>query len=356
MQTQWKWDYKMGIYNEYLNSHSEYVIKLDSNEIYLEMDSNILMKMKSCLTSVDLHRYPTNEMKNIKELYANYSNTESKNIIVGNGSDEVLELVIGSVISKGRKALTIGPDFVMYDFFVSRFGGELKKYEINKSMEFNVDEFIRIGKQESIALIVFSNPNNPTGIGIELEDIIKILEAFKDTIVIVDEAYYEFYGKSMIPYVNKYKNLMITRTLSKAWGLASLRVGFLITHEDNINNLLNYKVPYSISSFSQNLASIVLRYPENVVNNAKQVIEQREKLYENLKEVEKNAAMNITFYPSNGNYIYGRTLHKEALIKGLENNGIIIRNFNDDTFRITVGSPMQNRKVVDTIKKTFVYA
>ena len=132
-------------------------------------------------------------------------------------------------------------------------------------------------------------------------------------------------------------------------------VGFLITHEDNICELLNHKVPYTISSFSQNLAAIVLRYPEKVMNNAKQIIEQREELYKNLKEIEKNAAMSIQFHPSKGNYIYGRTTHKEALIKGLENNGIVIRNFADDTFRITVGSPMQNRKVLDGIKKIFIY-
>lgn len=345
----------MGIYNEYINSYDEYTINLDSNEIYLEMDEKILMNMKSCLTSTALHRYPTNEMKTIKELYANYAGTESKNIIVGNGSDEVIELAVSKVITKGKKALSLGPDFVMYDFFVSRFGGELKTYDIGKSMTFNAEEFIELGKQENVDLILFSNPNNPTGIGIDLESIISILEAFKDTTVLVDEAYYEFFGKSMIQYINKYKNLIVTRTLSKAWGVASLRVGFLISHEDNICELLNYKVPYTISSFSQNLASIVLRYPENVLNNAKQIIEQREELFENLKEIQKNAAMNIQFYSSKGNYIFGRTAHKEALIKGLENDGIVIRNFSDDTFRITVGSPMQNRKVVDGIKKIFVY-
>lgn len=345
----------MGIYNDYINSYDEYIINLDSNEIYLEMNKNIQMKMKSCLSNIQLHRYPTNEMKEIKELYANYANTKSKNIIVGNGSDEMLELAISKVIRPGKKALSLGPDFIMYDFLVSRFGGELATYDIGKSMDFNVYDFIKLGKQENVDLILFSNPNNPTGIGISVENIISLLEAFKDTTIIVDEAYYEFYGKSMIPYINKYKNLIVTRTLSKAWGLASLRVGFLITHENNICDLLNYKVPYTISSFSQNLSSIVLRYPENVLSNAKQIIEQREELYENLKEVQKNAAMNIQFYPSEGNYIYGRTQHKEALIKGLENNGIVIRNFNDDTFRITVGSPMQNRKVVDGIKKIFLY-
>lgn len=345
----------MSVYNEYINAYDEYKVKLDSNEIYLEMDENILMKMKTCLTSVELHRYPENEMTTIRELYAKYAKTESKNIIVGNGSDEVIELVASMVIKQGKKALTLGPDFVMYDFFVSRFGGELKTYNIEKNMKFDVKEFIELGRKENVDLIIFSNPNNPTGIGIEVEDIIAVLEAFKDTTVLVDEAYYEFYGKSMIPYINKYKNLMVTRTLSKAWGLAALRLGFLITHEDNVSELLNYKVPYTISSFSQNLASIVLRYPEKVVKNANLIIEQREELYRNLEEIQKNAAMKIEFYPSKGNYIFGRTKHKEALIKGLENNGIIIRNFSDDTFRITVGSPMQNRKVVDGIKKIFVY-
>lgn len=345
----------MGIYNEYMNTYDEYTINLDSNEIYLDMNENILMKMKSCLSNTELHRYPRNDMKDMKELYAKYAKTQSKNIIVGNGSDEMIELVISKAVKGGKKALSLGPDFVMYDFYVSRFGGELKTYDIGKSMNFDLNEFIQLGKREEVNLIIFSNPNNPTGIGIEIESIIEILEEFKDTTVLVDEAYYEFYGKTMIPYINKYKNLVVTRTLSKAWGLASLRVGFLVTHEDNVNELLNYKVPYTISSFSQNLASIVLRYPENVVNNSRQIINQREEFYSSLKEIQKNAAMSIEFYPSKGNYIYGRTGHKEALIKGLENEGIIIRSFSDDTFRITVGAPMQNRKVVDTIRKTFVY-
>lgn len=345
----------MGIYNEYINSYDEYTINLDSNEIYLEMNENILMKMKSCLINTELHRYPKDDMRNIKDLYASYANISNKNIIVGNGSDEMIELVVSKAINSGKKALTLGPDFIMYDFFVSRFGGKLIKYDISKAMNFNVQEFIKLGKEENIDLILFSNPNNPTGIGIDLEGVVTILEAFKEKTVLVDEAYFEFYGKTMVPYIKKYKNLIVTRTLSKAWGLASLRVGFLITHEDNICELLNYKVPYTISSFSQNLASIVLRYPENVLNNVKKVIAQREELYKSLKEVEKSAAMTIKFYPSKGNYIFGRTPHKEALFKGLEDNGIVIRSLSDDSFRITVGSSMQNRRLVDVIKKVFVY-
>lgn len=355
MQIQWRWDWKMGIFNEYMDSHSEYKISLDNNEIYLDMDENILVNMKSCLNDIGLHRYPANEMSEMKELYADYAGTNGKNIIVGNGSDEVIELVISTKIRHGKKVLGIGPDFEMYDFFVSRCGGEVVKYNIGESMKFNVDEFIELGKKENVDLIIFSNPNNPTGIGIDVNNIRLILEQFKDKFVLVDEAYYEFYGETMIPYIKKYKNLIVTRTLSKAWGLASLRIGFLITHEDNICELLNHKIPYTVTSISQKLASIALKYPQNVKNNTKQVIKQREELYEELKLIQKNAAMNIEFYPSKGNYIFGKTGHKEALIKGLEDNGIKIRNFDDNTFRITVGSPMQNQKIIDSIKKIFIY-
>lgn len=345
----------MSIINEYMNIQKQYRINLDSNEIYLNIDENILMKMKSCLTQIDLHRYPTNDMQEIKNLYAKYANTDPQNIIVGNGSDEAIDLVISSVIRQGKKVLSLNPDFVMYDFYVTRFGGEIKTYNIGESMKFNVDEFIEMGKNEDVDMIIFSNPNNPTGIGIKVEDILKVLEAFKDKPVVVDEAYYEFYGETVISYIDEYKNLYVTRTLSKAWGLAALRMGFLITNKENIQELLKFKVPYTISAYSQNLASIVLRYPDRVTENAKKVIEQRELLFNELNKIQKNAAMHIEFYPSKGNFIYGRTSHKEALEKGLIKNGISIRYFNGDTFRITVGSHMENRKVVESIKNIFGY-
>lgn len=345
----------MSVINEYINIEKEYKINLDSNEIYLNINENILMKMKSCLTQIDLHRYPTNDMQEIKKLYAKYADTDPKNIIVGNGSDEAIDLVISSVIRQGKKVLSLNPDFVMYDFYVTRFGGEIKTYNIGESMKFNVDEFIEMGKNEDIDMIIFSNPNNPTGIGIKVEDILKVLEAFKDKPVVVDEAYYEFYGETVISYINEYKNLYVTRTLSKAWGLAALRLGFLITNEENVKELLKFKVPYTISSYSQNLASVVLRYPDRVIENAKKVVEQRELLFGELNKIQKNAAMHIEFYPSKGNFIYGKTSHKEALEKGLIKDGISIRYFNGDVFRITVGSPMENRKVVESIKNIFGY-
>lgn len=345
----------MGACSQYIDSNEEFKIKLDTNEIFMNIDDNVIMKMKSSLSGIELYRYPENEMKAIRELYGKYAEVDPENVIVGNGSDEVLELIIGKVVKPESKILTLGPDFVMYDFFGKRFRGELIKYNIGSSMSFNVDEFIKLGKENDVEIIIFSNPNNPTGINITAEDIIKILKSFENTTVVVDEAYYEFNGESMIPYINDYSNLFVTRTLSKAWGLAALRVGFIISSKENIRDLLNYKVPYTISSYSQKLAEIALKYPKIIKENTEIIIKEREALYEKLKEIEKNAAMKIEFFKSKGNFIFGKTYHKDALIKGLESHNIYIRNFNDDSFRITVGSPRENRKVIEAIKEIFVY-
>lgn len=345
----------MSVYNEYISSNEKYSIKLNSNEVFMDLDENIKLKIKTALNTMEFNRYPSNDMSEIKKLYAKYAKTKPENIIAGNGSDEVLELIIGSIIDDDKKVLTLGPDFVMYDFFTSKFQGSLVKYDIDTSMKFDVDEFIELGKKENVDLIIFSNPNNPTGIAVTKKEIVKILKEFKDKIVIIDEAYYEFNGESVVSCINEYKNLIVTRTLSKAWGLAALRMGFLITNEDRIKDILDYKVPYTISSFTNKAAEIALKYPDIPVKNAKLIVEQRELLFEELKAIQSEAALNVEFFESKSNYIYGKTKHKETLLKGLENKGIFIRNFDGNGFRITVGSPMQNRKLVETLKKIFVY-
>lgn len=345
----------MGLYNEYINSSAKHSIKLNSNEVFMNVDENIKMKIKTAFNTMEFNRYPSNDMNEIKKLYAAYAKVDPKNIIVGNGSDEILELIIGNIISDEKKVLTLGPDFVMYDFFTNIFKGNLIKYDIGTDMKFKADAFIELGKKENVDLLVFSNPNNPTGIAVSKNDIIKILKEFKDKTVIIDEAYYEFNGESVVSLINEYKNLIVTRTLSKAWGLAAIRMGFLIANEEKISSLMNSKVPYTISSFSKLAAEILLKYPDKPIENAKIIVEQRDNLYEELKKIQKEAALNIEFYESHSNYIYGKTKHKEILLKGLENSGIYIRNFEGNGFRITVGSPRQNKELVKVLRKIFVY-
>lgn len=338
------------------NDCDECVIRLDNNESYLDIEREKKMMMKGILNEVSFNRYPDNDNYNLRKLYAEYTQEIGlDNILAGNGSDEMISLVIGSLIGKGDKVLTFSKEFSMYKYYTSMNEGEVIEYETGEDGKVDIDEFINFGKKENVDLIIFSNPNNPTGNIIPNDEIEKILEAFSDTYVLVDEAYYEFYGQSMINSIKKFDNLLITRTLSKAWGLAALRVGFLISDKKNIDKFKSVKVPYTISGISKIIAESVIKDKIFVEERSKEIIDEREFLYNQLSFIEKEAAMEIKFYKSNGNFIFGRTPYKEALFTALKRHRIAIRNFKDDTFRITVGSKLENKRLIETIKEVFVY-
>lgn len=331
-------------------------IRLNGNESYIAQDEKNLFKVITAMKNVELNRYPDTEGLKVREGYAKYANVKAENIIMGNGSDEMLGLVIGSTISKGKKLLTLDPDFSMYDFYVTLNDGELIKYKVSDDGSFDVKDFIECGIKNEVDLIMLSNPNNPTGFALNNKEIIEMLKAFPNIKVVVDEAYYEFNKESIVEYINEYNNLLVTRTLSKAWGLAAIRVGFLIGNEEIIKVLNNYKVPYNVNSLSQIVAENMIENVERVKINSNLIIKEREKLFESLKILEKESSLEIKFYKSCANYIFGRTDYKEALIKALNNKGIVIRSFKDNSFRITVGSSFENNKVIETIRKAFVYS
>ena len=179
------------------------------------------LDIKTDICNLDLNRYPEDSSEVLKELYGVYAGVDKENIVVGNGSDEMIGLLIGLNIFEGKKLLTLNPDFSMYDYYASMHSGEMVKYNTKEDGSFDIYKFIELGKKENVDMIIFSNPNNPTGHAIEPFKITKILEAFKDKVVLVDEAYYEFFGESMVPYINRYKNLLITRTLSEGLGASS---------------------------------------------------------------------------------------------------------------------------------------
>lgn len=340
---------KINSYNNVANM--DIGIRVNANESYKNISDDELKDIIEDVVKLKFNRYPDSECNELRELYGKVIGVNKENLIAGNGSDEMISLIISSQITRRKVVLTIDPDFSMYDFYTSLSDGVIKKYKTEDDGSFSVNKFINFGKKLSPKLIIFSNPNNPTGNVISNEDICYILESFKDTLVIVDEAYYEFYGQNMIQYIEKYKNLVVTRTLSKAWGLAALRVGFLIANKELIEELNKSKVPYNLNTFSQIVACNVLKHPEKILKSVEEVVYERERLYKNLKHIEELSDNKIIFYKSKANFIFGRSIIKEDIRKMLDNKGVLIRYFNDDSFRITVGSALENDLVVNIIEK-----
>ena len=343
--------------DSYISVSTKDSIKLDGSESYIRMDNELVVLIKSALGRLSLSAYPNEENTKVRELYASYvkNGVTKDNILVGNGSSEFLGLIISDVINAGEKMLTLSPECFCYEKYISLVNGEIIEYKCNKDGSLNIDDFIKLGKEEGVKLIMFSNPNNPTGHILTEEEIEKILIAFKNEYVVVDEAFYEFYGETSVNLLQKYKNLLITRTLSRGWELSSIRVGFLISSEDNTDKFKKKKARYTVNSVSEMIAEKALENSKKILSKVKNIINEREKLYSVLLELEKDAALEVYFYKSNASYIFGRTPYKEALIKGLDSARIHIKNFDDDSFRITVGSSFENNRIIDALKEIFMY-
>ncbi|MBE6051301.1 MAG: aminotransferase class I/II-fold pyridoxal phosphate-dependent enzyme [Clostridium sp.] len=343
--------------DSYISVSSKDSIKLDGSESYIRMDNELKIFIKSALSKLSFNTYPNEENTKVRALYADYvkNGIREDNILLCNGSSEILSFIIIDAIREGDKILTLSPECMEYEKYASFMKGEVIRYECEKDGAVNIDEFIKLGKEEGVNLVMFSNPNNPTGHALSLTEIEKILNAFKDIYVVVDEAFYEFYGETAVKLINKYNNLLVTRTLSRGWGLSSIRVGFLISNKDVINRFKKIKIKFSVSNVSEMIAEKVLENPKKILSKVNSIINEREKLYSILKNIEEEAALEVHFYKSNADYIFGRTPYKEALIKGLYSAGIHIRDFEDDSFRITVGSTFENNRIIDALKKIFMY-
>lgn len=319
---------------------------LDSNEnLYNPYEYLLAEKIKS-INLKNIFKYPNNEYLQLREAYAKYAGIDAENIIVGNGSDEMIGLLISKFINKDDVFGTLSLDFSMYDFYVDKNQGVIEKYCIENDMHIEgLNSFIL---EKKVKLFMFSNPNNPTGKIIEHTIIEKLLFDNPETYFVVDEAYYEFYGKSMLERINIYPNLIITRTLSKAFGLASLRVGFLISNNTMIKNLKKDKVPYNISRVSEVLAIEALDNTILMEESLSAIIKSREKLFLELNDY-KNTKLKI--YKSYANYIYMQGERLRGLNNYLANKNIIIRVFDDETMRITIPKESHLHDLIRYIKE-----
>lgn len=322
-------------------------IMLNANECYKNISEDIVKELQAAVADLALNRYPDESSTELIQAYAEVKGISPDCLLAGNGSDEMLGLMIGYFLGKGKRLLTLSPDFSMYDYYASMHESEVVKFPCAEDGSFTAADFIEYGREQHVDMLLFSNPNNPTGHFVSNSDLCRIVEAFPRIPVIIDEAYGEFAKESMLDYLDTYGNLYVTRTLSKAFGFAGARLGFLISCPSNIASLKPMLVPYNISSLTQKAGVIVLGHAAEYELLVEEVQLERDMLYHKLKQLK-----NVTFYPSQANYLYGRSEHKQELLQAMEQEGIVIRNYEgNDSFRITVASPDENAIVLSVLQE-----
>lgn len=326
-------------------------ILLNANESPYPLPASLREAIKAGIDAIAFHRYPDDSAASLRRAYGSYLHADADQILFGNGSDEMIGFLIGNVIQPGKRVYTLCPDFSMYDYYTAVHGGVIISYPCDGDQEFSLSDFIAYGKQHEVDMILFSNPNNPTGRWLTNEDIHQILEAFPAIPVIVDEAYGEFAPSSVVCDLDRYDNLIVLRTLSKAFGIAAVRCGCMITNAKAMKQLRPHKVPYNVNSLTQMIAELILSHCEHMEQNVREIIAQRELLYESLRKL---STQDFKIFPSQANFLYGKTTRKQELLEALHKRDIHIRDYTDsDAFRITIGTPDENNRIIETFAEVF---
>jgi len=321
--------------DEYQSTGSEMVF-LDANENPFQTDVN---------------RYPDPQQRNLKAELAKIKNVSTEHILLGNGSDEVLDLLFRAFCEPGEdNVITLPPTYGMYKVLANINNIENREILLNSDFEPNIEEILNSVDQNT-KMIFLCSPNNPTGNSFSAEKIIHILENFKG-LVIIDEAYIDFSTEeSWLNKLEEYPNLVITQTLSKAYGMAGIRLGICYASVEIIQILNKIKPPYNVNELTQ------LRALDRVLNKQcvdleiADLLKQRTVLSEDLVEV--NFIENI--YPSDANFILVKVDDATKRYDQLLEKGIVIRNRTtqplcENTLRFTIGTGEENKKLIEALK------
>lgn len=310
-------------------------IKLNTNENPYPPSKHVIESMKNAVND-DLKLYPDPTCANLVGTIADYYKLTNDQVFIGNGSDEILAFSFMAFFSKNKRVIFPDISYTFYKVYAELFNLNYELIKLDNEFNINLDEF----KVPNTGVIL-PNPNAPTGKYIKVEELRKLVEVNIDNIVIIDEAYIDFGGESMVKYINEYPNLLVVQTLSKSRSLAGIRVGFALGHKDlieGLNRIKNSINSYTIDRVALAGAKEAIEDKEYFKETTDKIIKTRENLIKELKNLE------FDVLDSKANFVFAR--HKELggqyLYESLKNNGVLVRHFNkeriDDFLRITIGT------------------
>lgn len=332
-----------------------YKIKLNANENPYSLPEEIIEEILMKAKNLEYSHYPNANSEKLSEIVSSFWGLNRDNIVIGNGSDELIDYLIKAFSEKGRRLITTAPSFAMYKIYSIVNGANFVQIPLSQSdFSLNVDKILEEAKKEDSSVVFIAYPNAPTGNYFAEEKIIKIIEE-SGCLIVVDEAYFEFGEKTFVPLISRYNNLVILRTFSKAYSLASLRVGYLLSNPEIINEVRKVKSPFNVNTFSQLAAQVVFENKEILKDSIKKIVEEREKLINRINELPPFKA-----HPSRTNFVLvevGSKENTDLVYNGLLEQGILVQTVSDPVFstsryflRITVGNREENDILLEKLE------
>lgn len=328
------------------------LIKLDAMENPYRWPDDLVDQWLNVIRDVELNRYPDPGARVLKEhLRESMEVPASSEILLGNGSDELIQMIMMAMAGNGRSVLSVEPGFVMYKMIATFM--DMPYIAVPLEEDFSLNEAVILDsiKEHQPAVIFLAYPNNPTSNLFDDHVIRNIIDAAPG-VVVLDEAYHAFADKSFMPMLTEYDNLLVMRTVSKM-GLAGLRLGLLAGHAKWLNEFDKVRLPYNINVLTQASAEFAIKNRHVLDKQTQQICVDRERLFNALLQIK-----NITSYPSQANFILVRVEDGQAdrIFNALKEQGVLIKNLNpaggllSNCLRITVGTNEENKALLEQFK------
>lgn len=323
-------------------------VKMEANENPFPWPEG--MKDELFRADFQLNRYPDGQASQLKQSLAQYTGIEQSGILTGNGSDELIQLVLSCFGGEGKKVIVHPPTFSMYQAAAKVTGTGFIEVPLLQGVMLDVEGILRAAQQPESSVIILCNPNNPTGSLFPREDLLRVVRE-SGTIVVLDEAYGEFAGESLADQIVHYPNLLVMKTFSKAFALAGLRLGYLLGRTETIELLNRARSPFNVNAFTQRAGVLALKYVEDFKQQIHVIQQEIQKLSQGLKEVPGITVWNtranfVLFQPNQPNQVYEALIQKGFLVRNMGNLPVI-----GDALRASVSLPEENERFLTVLRE-----
>ncbi len=345
----------LSAYSTGLEPRARILAKLDANESPFplgdDLRDHLAAEMVAALGEVTLNRYPDPEARELRAALGEALSLSPGQILATNGSDEAIQLLGLAVGGSDRSVLAPVPTFAMYELCSRSLGLRFVGVPLQADFSLEAGPLLAALRRDRPAVVFLAWPNNPTGRLFEA-GVVEAAVRESEGLVVVDEAYADYSGRTFLPELARYPNLVVLRTLSKI-GLAGIRVGMLIASPAVVEELNKVRLPYNVNALSQAAARVVLRHGALVRERARLIVKERERLLAALREL-----AGVTVYPSDANFFLIRTVRPAGeVFQGLLRRGILVRDFSrvprlPNCLRVTVGTPEENGQFLAALRAT----
>ena len=332
---------KINAFKAYTPNTQMCKVVLDANESPFMPSQQVIEAYKQLVVDMDYNRYPDPMATEVVAAFAKVYDVPKSCVVASNGSDEIISVILSSFLQAGDTMLVATPDFSMYAFYGQLYDINVVSYASEVDFDIDFSELANRVQDTDAKLIIFSNPCNPTGRLYDKEQMLAFIEEV-DALVVVDEAYADFAGGdvSLLAQTALLDNLIVLKTLSKAFGLAGIRLGFAVSNKEIIEALYKVKSPYNVNRLTQAFGKLVLEDAEQVKRNLNYIIAERDRVWPILHE--RLSAYGIRVYETNTNFILMDFGNKaEPVYKALLQKGTRIR-FMPPYLRVTIGLREEN--------------